>query len=74
MSFKDFFGDYMTAFDDSGMGGDSGGPVYTYQNGRLEIIGIHCGRMVDSFGNLQNISYMQLLTSRIQKWINLTTI
>lgn len=72
IQFKSFFGEYMTAYDNSGMGGDSGGPVFTIKNGQLELIGIHCGRMVDSFGNLENISYLQLLTSRIQNWLNLS--
>lgn len=70
MSFDGFFDDYMTAIDDSGMGGDSGGPVFTYNNGKLEVVGVHCGRMVDEHGNLKNISYLQLLTPQIQQWIN----
>lgn len=71
MQFKDFFGEYMTAFDNSGMGGDSGGPVFTIKNEKLELIGVHCGRMLGADGKLENISYLQLLTTRIQDWINL---
>lgn len=72
VEFKDFFDEYMTVFDDSGMGGDSGGPVFTIKNGDVELIGVHCGRMVDASGNFENISYLQLLTTRIQDWINLS--
>jgi V8-like Glu-specific endopeptidase len=69
MSFDGYYGDYMTTIDQFGMGGDSGGPVFTFNKNELKVIGVHCGRMLDNQGNLKNISYLQLLTPKIQLWL-----
>lgn len=70
VSYKRVFGDYLVVNDTNGMGGDSGGPLYSHVNGALKVIGIHCGRMVDDYGNPMGESYLQLLTPAIQDWIN----
>lgn len=72
VNYKRLYGDYIVVSDTHGMGGDSGGPLYSYINGELKVIGVHCGRMLDEQGNSIAESYLQLLTTRIQDWINLS--
>lgn len=63
------YGDYIVVNDLHGMGGDSGGPLYSYINGELKVIGVHCGRMLDELGKPIGESYLQLLTSPVQDWV-----
>lgn len=72
VSYKRVFGDYIVVDDPHGMGGDSGGPLYSHVDGELKVIGIHCGRMLDNSGSVINESYLQLLTAELQEWINAT--
>ena len=72
VSYKRLYGDYIVVSDLHGMGGDSGGPLYSYIHGELKVIGVHCGRMLDQQGNSIAESYLQLLTRRIQNWIHLS--
>ncbi len=68
-TFELWFGNYIKARDELGVLGDSGGPVYQRQNGKLMLVGVHTGRSISSRGELEPYSFIQPLGSEIVKWI-----
>jgi V8-like Glu-specific endopeptidase len=62
--------DYAVANDTNGMGGDSGGPVFSLVDGVLSLVGIHCGRLTDNNGELLPLSYFQVIDQEMMKWID----
>ena len=60
---------YATANDLNGMGGDSGGPVFTMTHDGLALVGVHCGRLLNMDGELLPLSYMQILDRSKWVWI-----
>ena len=69
VTYKKLFGDYVIVNDYMSKGGDSGGPLHSFVNGELKVIGIHCGRMVDDDKKPIGESYLLLLSENIQDWI-----
>jgi V8-like Glu-specific endopeptidase len=61
---------YAAANDLNGMGGDSGGPVFTITHDGLALIGVHCGRLLDMEGNPLPLSYMQVLDRSTWQWVD----
>lgn len=61
--------DYIKAKDDSGVKGDSGGPVFSEAEGK-NIVGLHTGRGINPDQSLKDVSYIYPLTTKHLTWIN----
>ena len=63
---------YIQAYDENGLVGDSGGPVfltYDQQANSLALIGVHSGRKQDAKGALENYSNTLALNDELVGWI-----
>jgi V8-like Glu-specific endopeptidase len=63
---------YFQAYDENGVEGDSGGPVFTRDQNSLALIGVHSGRKYED-GALANFSNTLAMTSDLINWIHSTT-
>jgi len=62
-------GSSLKVQDAYGRLGDSGGPVYQNHANGLRLIGVHTGREYGQQGQLNDISFVQLLTPEIWAWV-----
>ncbi len=62
---------YLQTYDENGLLGDSGGPVYFVRKNNLILVGLHTGRKQGADGKLENYSNTLVMTDELAKWIQL---
>ncbi len=63
-------GRLFTIYDENGVPGDSGGPVFFMRGGAFYLLGVHTGRRLDEHGSLLNYSNFLPLDASLITWLH----